>query len=150
MSESVRIPNFFIDHTLHKQGSDLIMKKKEKENITERELSQVSLANSKILNCEIKDREETISNAKKFRPTAIAIWKKMPTQRILQTTTFNFKLEKVNGEKGYLWNKDIMMSFQNKDATGTLKEILKMVKLNNFTIDLTIRLRTGKIIHFKN
>jgi len=41
------------------------------------------------------------------------------------------------------------MSFQNKDATGTLKEILNMVKVNKFTIELSIKLETGRIVHFK-
>ena len=40
------------------------------------------------------------------------------------------------------------MSFQNKNAKGTLKEIVHMVKKNNLTIDLTIKLETGMIIHF--
>ena len=41
------------------------------------------------------------------------------------------------------------MSFQSKDATGTLKEIINMVKVNKLTIKLTIKLETGRIIHFK-
>ena len=44
---------------------------------------------------------------------------------------------------------DIHMSFQSKDATGTLKEIINMVKVNKLTIKLTIKLETGRIIHFK-
>ena len=54
-----------------------------------------------------------------------------------------------NEEKGYSWCDDIQMSFQNKDAKGTLKEILNMVRVNNFSINLTIKLKTGRIIHFK-
>ena len=73
----------------------------------------------------------------------------MPTQKILQTTTFNLKSTIENGENSYKWCDDIQMSFQNKDAKGTLKEILKMVKVNNFSINLTIKLKTGRIIHFK-
>jgi len=69
--------------------------------------------------------------------------------KILQTTTFNFKLTKENGEKGYKWCDDISMSFQSKDARGTLKEILNMVKVNKFTIELSIKLETGRIVHFK-
>ena len=77
------------------------------------------------------------------------IWKSMPTQQILQTTTFNFKLTNENGKKGYNWCYDIRMSFQNKDARGTLKEILNMVKVNKFTMELSIKLETGRIVHFK-
>ncbi len=41
------------------------------------------------------------------------------------------------------------MSFQNKDTTGTLKEIINMVKVNKLTIKLSIKLETGRIVHFK-
>ena len=54
----------------------------------------------------------------------------MPTQKILQETTFNFKLSNENGYNGYLWCEDINMSFQNKDAKNTIIEILKMIKVN--------------------
>ena len=41
------------------------------------------------------------------------------------------------------------MSFQNKNASGTLKEIINMVKVNKMSINLSIKLKTGRIIHFK-
>jgi len=45
---------------------------------------------------------------------------------------------------------DINMSFQNKYAKNTIIEILKMIKVNNYYIDLIIKLQTGKIINYKN
>jgi hypothetical protein len=97
----------------------------------------------------IKKEEENISTNTSYRSVLVDIWKSMPTQKILQTTTFNFKLTKEIGEKGYKWCDDIHMSFQNKDATGTLKEIVNMVKVNKLTIKLSIKLETGRIVHFK-
>ena len=73
----------------------------------------------------------------------------MTPQKILQNSKFNFKLENENGKKGYRWCSDIKMSFQSKDAKETLKEILNMVKVNQLTINLSIKLETGRIIHFK-
>ena len=60
-----------------------------------------------------------------------------------------FKLKNENGERGYNWCDDISMSFQNKPASGSLKEILNMVKINKLTIKLSIKLETGRIVHFK-
>jgi len=74
----------------------------------------------------------------------------MPTQKILLETTFNFKLSNENGYNGYLWCEDINMSFQNKDAKNSIIEILKMIKVNNYYIDLIIKLQKGKIINYKN
>ena len=70
-------------------------------------------------------------------------------QKILQTTIFNFKLTKEIGEKGYKWCDDIHMSLHVKDSTRTIKEILNMVKVNKLTIKLSIKLETGRIVHFK-
>jgi hypothetical protein len=73
----------------------------------------------------------------------------MPTQKILQTTTFNFKLTNENGINGYTWSRHINMSFQDKNASETLKEIINMVKVNKMTMDLSIKLQTDRIVHFK-
>mgnify|MGYP007025666972 CR=1 FL=1 len=107
------------------------------------------ITHSTIQECLIKNEEETISTTNSYRAVLLDIWKIMPSQKILQTTTFNFKLTNENGEKGYKWCDDIHMSFQNKDARGTLKEILNMVKVNKLTIKLSIKLEIGKIVHFK-
>ncbi len=72
----------------------------------------------------------------------------MPTQQILQTTKFNFKLTDEHGDKGYTWCPEINMSFQNKDALGTIKEIINMVKVNGMTIELAIKLETGLKVYF--
>ena len=67
----------------------------------------------------------------------------MSRQEILQTTTFNIK-EKI-GTKSLKWCNDIQLYFQDKCAQETLKEIIKMVKLNKLTIKLKIKLETGKL-----
>ena len=122
-----------------------------KENyITECELNMTDLKGSKIITCIIKDKNEIISTCTSYVGICKDIWKSMPTQKILQTTLFNFKLTNENGERGYNWYQDINMSFQNKDSMATMREIVNMVKVNNIDIDITIKLQTGSTIHFRN
>ena len=147
MTELIRIPNIE-NYTQEIINGELILTLK-KQYMTENELNMTQITHSTIEECLIKKEEETISINTSYRSVLVDIWKSMPTQKILQTTTFNFKLTKENGEKGYKWCDDIHMSFQNKDATGTLKEILNMVKVNKLTIKLSIKLETGRIVHFK-
>ena len=147
MTELIRIPNIE-NYTQEIINGELILTPK-KQYMTENELNITQIANSTIEECLIKKEEETISTKTSYRSVLVDIWKSMPTQKILQTTTFNFKLTNENGEKGYKWCDDIHMSFQNKDARGTLKEILNMVKVNKLTIKLSIKLETGRIVHFK-
>jgi hypothetical protein len=75
----------------------------------------------------------------------------MPTRKdeMLDNTTFNFKPTNERGVNGYKWCSDINMSFQGQSAKGTLKEIINMIKANKYTIKLSIRLKTGRIICFK-
>ena len=73
----------------------------------------------------------------------------MPVDLILRTTYYHFKLTRENGDKGYRWNSDINMSFQNKNANGAVKEIVNMVKVNNLSIQLTIKLEDDRVVKFK-
>ncbi len=147
MTELIRIPNIE-NYTQEIINGELILRVK-KKYITENELNMTQIKHSTIEKCIIKKKEAIISTKTAWRSLLVDIWKSMPTQKIFQNTTFNLKLKNQNGEKGYKWCDDINMSFQNKDATGTLKEILKMVKVNKFTIELSIKLETGRIVHFK-
>ena len=74
----------------------------------------------------------------------------MPASFILQNTTFNIKLTNENGNKGYIWYSEINMSVQNKDSNGTFKEIIKMINLNSYKIDIGIELSNNEKINYKN
>jgi len=147
MSEQIRIPNIE-NYTKEIINGELVLTPKIIYT-TENELNMIDITDSIIEECIIKKGEENISTNTKYRSVLIDIWEDMPTQKIFQNTTFNFKLINENGKKGYYWCKRIQMSFQNKDAKGTLKEILHMVRVNKLTIKLTIKLKTGRIIYFK-
>ena len=117
--------------------------------ITEDELITTKLSNSKIINNMIKDGDICISNNTQYRPILIDIWSNMPTQKILQNTLFNFKLANTNGELGYNWDDKINMSFQNKNANGCIKEIINMCRINDYSIDILIKLENNNNINFK-
>ena len=124
-----------------------------KSYIEEFEFIRLPFKKSIILNCLIKgqiDKEEIIiSEKKKYKQILVDIWKSMPTQKILQNTTFNFKLTDEKGEKGYYLCKDINMSFQSKNAEGTISEIIKMTHLNKYKLDISIQTEENNIYHFK-
>lgn len=147
MTELIRIPNIE-NYTQEIINGELILTPKE-QYITEHELDITEIKHSTIEECIIKKEGENISTNTSYRAILVDIWKSMPVQQILQTTTFNFKLTNENGKKGYKWCDDIHMSFQDKNTRGTLSEILNMVRVNKFTIKLSIKLETGRIIHFR-
>ena len=68
----------------------------------------------------------------------------MPAQEILQTTSFNIKLTNENDLNGYKWYPEINMSVQAKDAYNTLKEIINLVKINNYSLSLSLKISNKK------
>lgn len=117
-----------------------------KTYITESILLSKDLTNSNIIYCKLKDAE---LNKLKYRAVLIEIYKDIPTNQILQNTTFNFKLKKIN-EDGYSWCDDINMSMQNKNSNGTIIEIIKMIKITNYKFEIGIKLSNDDIVYYKN
>ena len=114
-------------------------------------LLDLNLTNSKINYCIITDIDEKIiSNSNKYFRILIDIYKSLSASFILQNTTFNIKLTNEDGNKGYKWCPEINMSVQRKDSNGTLKEIIKMITLNNYKIDIEIELADGTKNNYKN
>lgn len=144
--EIIRIPN--IETYTQEINDGVLILTPKPAVITEAELLP-QLTNTKIMECTIKHGDETISSATKYRSLLIDIWKSMPTQKILQTTTFNFKLTNENGLNGYEWCEALRMSFQGRCAKGSFKEILHMLEVNQYTIYVRIQLSSGKIVFFQ-
>ena len=156
---------FFILITL------LITYKNKQYTDTDDELTDVELSDEELTDDELSEDEFTdeyendytssiieesiivnrdgdiVSDNKKFRGILVDIWKTMEKQDILDNTTFKFKSGNKRGVKGYNLCEGINMSFQNRDSNATLNEILRMVKLNNLAIYLSIKLETGEIVH---
>lgn len=120
--------------------------------ISYEELLLKTLTHSRIINCIVKDNDDEIicNSPKSYFKILIDIYKSLSASFILQNTTFNIKLTNENGNKGYKWCPEINMSVQGKDANGTLKEIIKMVNMNNYKIDIQIKLINEEIINYKN
>lgn len=135
------------DYNIIIENDTMILKLK---NTSVSEISQ-SLTNSKIINCTIKSGRKNISSKKNaYRTILVDIWKSMALQKIIQNTSFNIQLLDSRGESGYYFNKDLNFSFQSKDSNGTWKEIIKMIKLNNYKIKAEIELADGEVINYSN
>lgn len=147
MVDIIRIPNIS-RYTQEIINDELILTPK-KICIEEEDLNKLCLTSSNINECKVKNYENIISNKNRYRSILNDIWKSMPTQKLLQNTTFNCKLSDEKGLNGYNWNKDLNMSIQGKDANKTMVEVIKMVKLNKYELDISITLKEGEIIYFK-
>jgi len=116
------------------------------------ELVNINLTNSNIIDCIITDNDNEIvpllNNT--YRRILISIYRTLPASFILQNTTFNIKLTNESGYRGYTWHPEINMSIQGKDSNGTFKEIIRMINLNNYKIDIKIDLFNNEKINYRN
>jgi hypothetical protein len=147
MEGIIRIPNIR-DYIAEIVDDELILTPR-KRYITEQEFTSLSLTNSTILESTIKQADTIITKKKKYRAILTDMWQLLPAQKLLQNTLYNFKLTNEQGLNGYYWCSAINMSVQDKDANAAMKELIKMVRLNRYTMDISIRLEEGQVIHFK-
>lgn len=112
------------------------------------------LTHSKIIKCSITYKDKVIYNTDNtnisFRNILVSIYKQMSISTIFKNTTFNFKLTNENGKNGYSWCKELGFSIQGKDSNETMKEIINMVKINKYNINISIKLSDDTIVNFKN
>jgi hypothetical protein len=138
MSDIIRVVNVE-NYTMEFINNNLIFTPKQ-INIIEEDLTKELITH----------KDEIISNFQKsYRPILIDIWKSMPAQKILQTSSFNIKLTNENDLNGYKWCPEINMSVQAKEQHETLKEIIKLVKINNYSLSLSLKISNNDIISFK-
>jgi hypothetical protein len=64
-------------------------------------------------------------------------------------TTFNVKQRNELHLKGYHWDPKLQLSIQNKDSKATMREIMHMIRLNNYSIQISIKLKIGEIVNYK-
>ena len=107
------------------------------------------LNDSIILQCEIKNNEEIVSKKTTYMWLLIDVWKTMSIERVIQTTKFTFSLKDENENNMLVWYEEINMYVATKDANNTFKELLNMIKINNYSIKISIKLKEGRVIQLK-
>jgi hypothetical protein len=142
--QRIKIP---AGYTIEITDGYIIIKKPPQKNnyITAHALiNSKNLSKSQILNCEVKDGDHIVTTQRKFIKILIDVWKHIPHGKF-KKSQFNFKEGDENGNNGYYWNTQLQLSVQHKSAQLTMKEIIHMVKINDLTIDFTIKLASGEI-----
>ena len=151
MTETIRIQNIQ-NYIIEYINGDLILTPKQQPiYITEDEVMLIPVTGSTILKYNIHNVDGLpISSGKtKYKKILVDIFKMMEPTTIIRNSTFNFKLTNEHSLNGYHWDPCLKLSIQNKCANETFKEIIRMVKFNKYTIQISIKLETDEIIHFK-
>ena len=110
-------------------------------------ISNYNFLKSKIIRCLIRnDKLNNISEGTKYMTILIDIYNTMTPDNIIKYTSFNIKIGKVQ-DNNYKYHENLNMSIpKSKPANNTFSEICRMVKINNYKIDMDIELFDNKII----
>jgi len=118
---------------------------------TPEELEAIDFRGSAIVRCRVTGGDKTTVITEQTECTAalVDVWATMCAQKVLQNTSFDFKLTDENGAEGFHWSDALRMSFRRQDATATMREIRRMVELNGYSMDMTVRLRNGSRVRVR-
>lgn len=102
------------------------------------------LTGSNILECKLNNINIDI---KKYKKLLINLYSITDMETILQNTTLNISQEEIYN-KGFKYYRNLGISIQGADAKRTLKEIINIIKIKNFSMELKIKLKNDEVINF--
>jgi hypothetical protein len=112
--------------------------------INEVTLFQKNLRGSTIIECKINNISIDIH---KYKKLLIYLYSTTNIEVILQNTILNISQLEIY-DKGFEYYNELGISIQGADARRTLKEIINIIKIKNYSLDLKIKLKNNDNIHF--
>ena len=112
--------------------------------VDEATLFQKNLRGSTILECKINNINNDI---KKYKKLLINLYSTTDMETLLQNTILNISQQEIY-DKGFEYYTNLGISIQGADARRTLKEIINIIKIKNYSIELKIKLKNDEVIRF--
>jgi hypothetical protein len=112
--------------------------------IDEATLFQKNLRGSTIIECKIDNINYDIH---KYKKLLIYLYSITNIEIILQNTILNISQQEIY-DKGFEYYNKLGVSIQGTDSRKTLKEIINIVKIKKYSMELKIKLKNDEIIHF--
>jgi len=112
--------------------------------LDESTLFQRDFCGSKIIGCKFNGVQ---INLRKYKKLLVFIYSTVDKETILQHTILNI-VEAELRTKGFRYYNQWELSIQGVDARKTLKEIINIIKVKSYQLELKIKLKTGELIGF--
>jgi len=110
--------------------------------IDEATLFKKDLRKSTITECKINNVNNDI---KKYKKLLIYLYSTTDIETILQNTILNISQEEIY-DKGFEYYNQLGVSIQGADARRTLKEIINIIKIKNYSMELKIKLKNDEVV----
>tara|TARA_Y100000389_G_C17227986_1_gene396675 strand:+ start:155 stop:589 length:435 start_codon:yes stop_codon:yes gene_type:complete len=135
------------DYDLEVKDGEIILTKK-KINVDE--LISTDLVGSKVLECSIFSMSKLISKKTNIRHILNDVWYSMDINDVLKHSAFSMKNRNDNAEYGYLYDDKLKLFIKGKNINDTMTELLQMIKLNKYFINISIKLKDSTTIKYTN
>jgi hypothetical protein len=112
--------------------------------VDESALFQKNLRGSTITECKINNVK---NGKKKYKQLLIDIYSITDIDTILQNAILNISQQEIY-DKGFVYYKQLGLSIQGADARRILKEIINIIKIKKYSMELKIILNNDEIIRF--
>jgi hypothetical protein len=112
--------------------------------VDEATLFRKDLRGSSIEDCKINN---VIRPIRKYNTLLIELYSTTNVQTILQNTILNISQEQKN-EQGFKYYSNLGLSIQGAESKRTLREIIKIVRIKNYSMELKIKLKNDEIVRF--
>ena len=142
MDNTITIQNIeeFTQQTIN---GNLVLTRKH-QFVNEKTLFQQNLRGSTITECKINNINNDIH---KYKKLLIHLYSTTDINTILQNTILNVSQQEIY-DKGFEYYNRLGLSIQGSDARRTLKEIINIIKIKNYKMELKIKLKNDEIIRF--
>ena len=118
--------------------------------VDEATLFQKNLRGSTILECKINNINNDNKKYKKLLMHLldfINLYSTTDMETILQNTILNISQQEIY-DKGFKYYTNLGISIQGADARRTLNEIINIIKIKNYSMELKIKLKNDEVIRF--
>lgn len=107
-------------------------------------LFQRDLRGSTIIGCKFNGAQINIT---KYMKLLVFIYSTIDKETILQNSILNVIQEEIS-VKGFKFYNQWGLSIQRVESRKTLKEIINIVKVKSYRLELKIKLKTGEMVGF--
>ena len=142
MNNIITIKNIH-DYTQQILNNDLILTKII-PFVDEAGLFSRNLRGSCILECNINN---IIYDVRKYKRLLILLYSTTNMETIIQNTILNISEQEIY-DRGFEYYDTLGISIQGANASRTLKEIINIIKIKNYSMKLKIKLRNDEVIDF--
>lgn len=112
--------------------------------LDEATLFQRTLRGSTIIGCKFNGVQIDV---KKYMKLLVFIYSTIDKETIVQHSILNVVQAEIR-VRGFIYYNQWEVSIQGADARKTLKEIINIVKVKSYQLELKIKLKTGELVGF--